>query len=304
MERAQYGRAFDEECRQLGEAYARHRLRRDAAAPAEFLVAFDSYAGASAKADYFVKKWLGLRCNAVKRGFIVDPTITPAILRQITGTGCPVSLTAFVMRGQSPANPSVDRLLNSGTYALGNLAVLTQRVNRGKGDKSFEEVVEIAQREEVVDGLMPKEWARLASLIYGGWCAATGEQQLVFPLAVVPPRHLFTPTAQLAQLMLMRWCTDSEYDKTRLRLLAQFRACAASAAGKRSFDQMVGMIYPAIQSEQHTPDIWLQPSLFTAFLDWYRESYEQVEAMLHASHQHLHSDIDEKEIVAAWDLEA
>jgi hypothetical protein len=246
---------------------------------------------------------MGLRINAVKRGFVVDSSVTATTVRNITGTHCPVSHCEFVFKGQSPANPSVDRLLNNGTYALANLAVLAQRVNRAKGDKSFEEVVDIAQRDEVVDGLLPKEWARLASLMYGGWCAATGEQQLVFPLVVVPPRHLFTPTAQVVQLMLTRWCSDSVYDQTRHRLLAQMRACAASHAGKQSFDRMVRLIFPAIQSERHTADIWLQPALFTAFLEWYRESHQEVEVMLETTHRRLHANIDETEIVTAWDLE-
>ncbi|SDD96282.1 hypothetical protein [Paraburkholderia lycopersici] len=300
---ADRGELFLRECRTLGALCAQYGFRRDAKVPPELLAAFDTYRGPKSKPRYFFTKWVGLRINAVKRGFIVDSSVTPTTLREITGTHCPVSHAEFVFKGQSPANPSLDRLLNDGTYALANLAALTQRVNRAKSDKSFEEIVEIAQWDETVDGLLPKEWARLASLVYGGWCAATGEQQLVFPLAVVPPRHLFTPTAQMVQLMLMRWCGDDGYDQTRHQLLAHFRACAASLHAKQSFDRMVKLIFPAIQSEQHIADIWLQPTLFEAFLEWYRDSHEQVEAILGATHRRLHASIDESKIVAAWDLE-
>ncbi|WP_184132088.1 hypothetical protein [Paraburkholderia atlantica] len=286
----------------MGALCAQYGFRRDAKAPAELQAAFDAYQGPKSRPRYFFTKWVGLRINAVKRGFVVDSAVTPAMLWEITGTRCPVSHVEFTFKGQSPTNPSIDRLLNNGTYALANLAALAQRINRAKGDKSFEEVVEIAQRDEVVDGLSPKEWARLASLMYGGWSTATGEQRLVFPLAVVPPRHLFTPTAQLVQLMFMRWCGTEGFDQVRPQLFAQLRACATSASSRQSFDRMVKLIFPAIESEQHIADIWLQPALFEAFLEWYRASHEQVESMLKATHRRLHGDVNEDEIVAAWHL--
>ncbi|WP_018436860.1 hypothetical protein [Paraburkholderia atlantica] len=295
--------SYLEECGILGALCAQYGFRRDEKGPAEMLAAYDTYQGPKSKQPrYFFTKWVGLRINAVKRGFVVDSSVTPTTLREITGSHCPISHVAFAFKGQSPANPSIDRLLNDGTYALANLAVLAQRVNRAKGDKSFEQIVDIAQRSETVDGLSPKEWARLASLMCGGWCMASGEEQLVFPLAVIPPRHLFTPTAQLVQLMLTRWCVAERFDRARPQLFARLRACAASEAGERSFDRMVKLIFPAIESEQHIADIWLQPELFGAFLEWYRASHERVEAMLEGTHARLHADVNENEVVAAWDL--
>lgn len=296
--------SFDDECRQLGEACAQHELRRDAKAPGTFLAAFDAYHGPTVKVGYYVRKWLGLRCNAVKRGFVVDPSITPDVLREMTGKICPVSLIPFVMTGKSPANPSVDRLLNDGVYALGNLAVFSQRVNRAKGDKSFEEVSAIAQRGESADGLQFIEWARLASLMYGGWCTAGRESRFIVPLAVVPPKHVFTPTSQVVQLLLMRWCGDKRYDENqRELLLSSMRSCSPSAEVEDLFDKLVDRLGPALRSEKHAPNTWLRPKVFDAFLSWYEASQDEVESMLKSSHERLQSGVDRDLIVSNWRLD-
>jgi hypothetical protein len=294
--------AFTKECRNLGSVCAQYGFRRDARAPAELLLAFDSYKGAKSSPRYFVTKWVGLRLNAVKRGFILDSSVTPALLREITSTHCPVSHAEFVFKGQSPANPSVDRVLNEGTYAVANLAALTQRVNRAKGGKSFGEVVAIAERDETVEGLTASEWARLATLMYGGWHAVTGEN-LIFPLAVVPPRHLFTPTCQLVQLLLLRWCTDAALAASRGELLTRFRSCARTHRGGQCFDRLVGLVAEMVSREEFPADVWLSQHVFEVFSDWYRDSHENIDVVLETAHQRLHVELDEQEIIESWALE-
>ncbi|AQV96465.1 hypothetical protein BJN34_21595 [Cupriavidus necator] len=302
METGLHQQTFDDECRQLGEACARYRLRRDTGAPNEFLVAYDAYRGPVLKADYHVRKWLGLRCNAVKRNFVVDPAVTPDFLRGITGKACPVSLVPFVMSGQSPANPSVDRILNDGTYAPGNLVVFSQRVNRAKGDKTFEEVAALAKRGEAAAGLEGIEWARLASLMYGNWSVARGEDRFIAPLAVEPPEHVFTPTSQVVQLLLMRWCGMASSDNRRQLLLASMRSCSPSSEAEAQFDNLVTGLSEGVRAEKHTPNVWLRPRIFGPFLSWYLSSQLAIEALLRSSRERLQAGVDREQIVSQWRL--
>ncbi|RDK09152.1 hypothetical protein [Cupriavidus lacunae] len=302
METGQHEQTFNNECRQLGEACASYRLRRDTGVPDEFLVAYDAYRGPVLKADYYVRKWLGLRCNAVKRNFVVDPAVTPDFLRGITGKTCPVSLVPFVMSGQSQANPSVDRILNDGTYALGNLVVFSQRVNRAKGDKTFEEVAALAKRGEVAEGLAGIEWARLASLMYGNWSVARNDDRFVVPLAVVPPEHVFTPTSQVVQLLLMQWCGMTPADNRRQFLLASMRSCSPSREAEAQFDNLVTCLSEGVRAEKHAPNVWLRPRIFAPFLSWYLTSQCAIETMLRSSRERLQTGVDRDKIVSRWRL--
>jgi hypothetical protein len=228
--------------------------------------------------------------------------VTPEVLRSITGKVCPVSLIRFVTGGQSPANPSVDRLLNDGTYALGNLVVFSQRVNRAKGEKTFEEVAAIAQKGAAVEGLQAVEWARLASLMYGNWCVALGDDKLIVPLAAVPPEHIFTPTSQVVQLLLMTWCGTQLGADKRAALLTALRSCSPSSDSEASFNSLTSCLQTALRSERHAPNVWLRPRIFDAFLAWFKASQHAVEALLQPSHERLQAGVDVSRIVSSWQL--
>ena len=161
---------FEQECRALGEACAAARMRLDERTPDAFKQAFRGYQGAKAPtADYFERKCLSLRLSAVKRGMVVDATVTPAFLARVVPARCPVTLEPFDIDGKSPGNPSIDRLVNEVTYLAGNVCALSLRANRSKGERTFEEVAHIAQAGLDQHGLESVEWMRLASLMYGAW---------------------------------------------------------------------------------------------------------------------------------------
>ena len=83
---------FEQECEAVGRASAAAKLRLDEAAPETYQRAYRKYKGPVARQDYFVRKCLGLRLNAIKRGMVVDPSVTPDHLRYITDGICPVTL--------------------------------------------------------------------------------------------------------------------------------------------------------------------------------------------------------------------
>lgn len=287
-----------DEANQLGTEYARYGLRRDTGAPVSFLEAFDAYQGTKIKGSYFDKKWLGLRYNAVKRDFVVDPAITPSVLREITGKVCPISLVRFDIGRVSPANPSVDRLINAGTYALGNLAVFTQRVNRAKGDKTFEQIVELAQGQRAAEGLEWMEWARLAALMYGAWDAMQGaEDRWLVPMAVMPQRHLFTPTSQLVQHLLMRQCRKGGPG------LNYWRAITVQATGQSAaLDSLEAQLRSALAQESYAPNAWLRLEVFEPFVAWYGACREAVALAFDVYRVRFQSETDVDSLIGRWAL--
>ena len=195
---------YECECRALAVACAKGGLRVDKKCPPAFAQAYKSFRGEKGHLEYFDRKWLSLRLNAVKRGMILDQTVTADFLKLITPSHCPVTLEPFDIDGKSGQNPSVDRLVNEGTYAAGNLGILSVRANRAKGEKSFEEVAQLACAGEDAGGLSAVEWARLASLMYGAWSVAVRKKDCyLVPLATLPGRHMFTTTSQVVQQLLL-----------------------------------------------------------------------------------------------------
>jgi len=266
---------------QLGRDCARFRLRRDRTGPRAFLAGYDSFRGPKLRADYFTKKWLGLRLNAVRRGLLLDERVSPAVLEAMMGDRCPVSFRRFdLVRKGSPDNPSVDRIINEGTYALGNLMVISQRVNRAKGNLSFEAVAGLAQNRHASDGLDAPEWMRLASLMYGAWNAQRGDSDpYLVPMATYPMRHMCTPLSQVIQLLLLRAIVGQRpiLDQDLLRELTM------SATGSaRLFEDLVASVEDAACDEPHLPNVWLRPRAFDAFEAWYVACRREVDAVLSA----------------------
>ena len=281
---------FEQECEAVGRASAAAKLRFDKSGPEMYQRAYRKYReskGPSAYQDYFVRKCLGLRLNAIKRGMVVDPSVTPDHLRYITDGICPVTLEPleFETRGQSKLNPSVDRLVNDVGYRAGNICVLSQRANRAKDKKSFEEVASIATQGEPAGGLEPVEWMRLCSLMYGAWDKAyqRGDPHLL-PLAAIPGPGMFMSTSQVVQLMLTRLAQGllpADRAHTMWRELT-----VAADAQVHLYEEMVALLEPAIADEEHPGNAWLHGDVFTAFEHWYNASHRtlvpHVEGMLQA----------------------
>lgn len=276
--------AFVDECKALGQACAQARMRLDERGPGPYQAGFRSYDGPKKFPSYFARKCLSLRLSAVKRGMLVDPTVTPEFLELITNGRCPVTLEELDIQGKSPQNPSVDRLVNEVTYLAGNICVLSMRANRAKGEKTFEEVAALAQAGEPSGGLEPLEWMRLASLMYGAWARAIkqGDPHLL-PLAAIPGRGMFMSTSQVVQLLLTRFC---QAGAGQTEALARWLELTQEGGGHVSqFQELQAALYEALAEEDYPGDAWLHAEVFNAFVGWFNACHRAVipfiERLLH-----------------------
>lgn len=270
---------LDSSAWQLGQDYARFGLRRVKSAPPAFLAGYDAWRGRTKSTNAYVKKWLGLRWNALQRQRVFDPAIDPAFLRQITEERCPVSLVVLTQGTQSDSDVSIDRIVNEGGYAPANLMALSQRVNRAKADRSFEEVLELAQREEPAHSLSGLEWVRLAGLMYGAWCQATNTADpYLFPFATIPPFNIFTPTSQVVQMLLLSLFKQpaSSWQDNLLRETTR-EECGSPAL----FDELAEQLQKEQVNVLFLPDIWLRPGVFERFGAWFNGCPELLRERLH-----------------------
>ncbi|MDC8771778.1 hypothetical protein [Roseateles albus] len=294
--------SIEQEATLLGGLYAAAGFRPVAKAPPEFIRAFRKFKGAPRTADYFETKWLGLRLNALKRGFVVDITVTPETLKTITGERCPVSLQGFVFKGTDPCNPSVDRLYNEGTYALSNLCVLTQRVNRAKGSKSFLEAASIASTGEPFEGLLPIEWARLATLMYGAWDAYNGQRdKYLMPLATYPTRHIFTSTSQLVQVLLLLACLKSDWLSHSAMWLYATRTSGQVEGLLLSF---LTRLRSVASEEDYAPNAWLDAEVFNGFETWYKACEPAIKSVLESRRSMFQDAVDVDAMLESWAVDA
>jgi hypothetical protein len=260
---------FTTECVNLGRESASAGLRMDRKAPNAYREAFLAYQGPRARLTYFEGKVLSLRLSAIRRGMLVDSSVTAQLLERITDGKCPVTLERLRFGGgQSVRNPSVDRLVNEVSYRAGNICMLSQRANRAKADQSFEDVAQLAQSGARHGELESVEWMRLASLMYGAWARAHRQSDpYLLPLAAIPGRGMFMSTSQVVQLLLTRHFGSggsSEVATSRWMGLTQEADCAVG-----TFLHLRDLLADALKQERHAGDAWLHGDVFEAFVDWY-----------------------------------
>lgn len=141
--------------------------------------------------DRFVRKLMLLRMNAWKRGRIFSDDVSSSFLRSIDNGKCPVSQVDLTHGTITENDWSVDRINNNGGYVRGNLMILSTRVNKAKGNKSFNQMWDIAygghELNEVIDGLSVYEWRRLTLI---SSCVVSedenGGEMLIFGYALAP----------------------------------------------------------------------------------------------------------------------
>lgn len=294
---------LDAEAAALGRDYAAANLRLDLQAPTAFIDAFKAYRGSKGRVeDYFAKKLLGLRLNAVKRGFVVGEDVTAETLRGITFDYCLVSLEPFSFSGQSPANASVDRIVNEGTYALGNLAMFTQRVNRAKGDKTFEDVLQIVEAGADVGGLTSMEWLRLLSLMYGAWNAYSGGgDNYLIPLCTFCGPYTIKTTSQVVQMFLLDACAHGQWPDC---LQAWSDVCIQSCEPPALLFGFMERLRDAVQQAEYLPDAWMTPGVYDGFVSWYNKCRPAIAAMMEPIRLKTDSDIDISAMVERWGISA
>jgi hypothetical protein len=181
--------------RALGHDYAVYRLTPPADAPAPLREGYRASVAqktGTQEPDRFIKKWLQLRLNALRRGRWVSESVTPDFLRQIDVPTCPVTLETLTHGQRQPSDWSVDRLYNDGAYATINLAIMSTRANTAKGNKSLAEVIDLSRGSNAGEELSKREWARMSALMFAA-CSADApkpEKDPRLPQVAPLPEHL------------------------------------------------------------------------------------------------------------------
>jgi len=114
------------------------------------------------KTDRYILKWLQLRTNAFSRGKYFSPNVTPEYLKRIDRETCPVTGVWLTHGMGADTDWSVDRVLNDGAYAVGNLVVMSAKANMAKGSRSIPEIHSIASAGIGKDGLSAAQWQTMA----------------------------------------------------------------------------------------------------------------------------------------------
>ena len=155
-------------------------------------------------ASRYHAKWLQLRLSAIRRRRIVRADVTPEYLQLIDCETCPVTLERLTHSTRTGTDWSVDRINNDGAYASGNLMVISTRANRAKRAKNYRQVARLAHATggEIIDGLTPAEWARLACLMVGAENIPDAQPTLT-PLLTRIPEDCRVPLYYLFQQFLL-----------------------------------------------------------------------------------------------------
>lgn len=127
------------------------------------------------EADRYVRKWLQLRRNAWRRERIFDDAVTPEYIRRIDVPYCPITRERLTYSTGKGSDWSVDRLVNDGGYARGNLVVMSTRANKAKDSLTTKQIVDRAAKydeeqkvfflsSEPLEGMAAEETMRLYTL--------------------------------------------------------------------------------------------------------------------------------------------
>lgn len=280
---------IDEAGRALG--HDLHRLSqipRQSDWPEAVLAGFDAAAHQARRgghhhgrhhADRFAAKWLQLRLNAWRRHRAVAADVTPALLRELDVTHCPVTRERLTHGTLQDTDASVDRLNNDAAYAASNLAVMSVRANRAKGALGFAQVLARAESATATDGLTPTEWLRLAVLMLGPAHATCPHEAPALPLCAPLPMHAVRLALQQVQRLFTAHC---QRPAGKNRLLREFASACHGHTARLRLQALGQAVHEGLK---HTDghglddtrwDVWLQPAVMTALRRW-RDSLDDAD---------------------------
>jgi hypothetical protein len=258
--------------RQLGADHATYGLTPDPEWPAPanegYKAAKHQSGGRTKRPDRFVKKWLQLRKNALRRRRAVAQNVTSDYLRQIDVDTCPITLVRLTHGAMASSDWSVDRLNNDGAYAGGNLAIVSTLANQAKGNLGFDEILERASKwpnTDRIDGLRPIEWARLAALMYGPVVYEVAEYPYV-PQVVEVPNWLVRITQQEFQNVLVLIQTKDIY-LNKSQQIARHIDQTFDFSPRILLRRLSGRLRDAIPQFEAPHDVWLDPVAEQMYLD-------------------------------------
>jgi hypothetical protein len=220
------------------------------------------------RADRFERKWLQLRLQAWQRNRAVADDVNVDLLRHLDVTHCPVSREALTHGERYGTDWSIDRLNNDGAYAASNLAVLSTRVNRAKGRLAFEDVLELSKRETATGGLAPIEWQRLATLMVGPAFATRHDLAPTLPLcAPLPACSVRLALQQIQRLFTLQATRPSGKNA----LVRAFRPACCDERSARMLAELGDRVHEGLKHVGEGGacwDVWLQPRVMRALVDW------------------------------------
>lgn len=226
--------------------------------------------------DRFDRKWLLLRTNAIRRGREFSPQITPDYLRRIDTKYCPVTFEELTHGECAETDWSVDRVLNNGAYADGNLVIISARANLAKAKMGIREMLKAAGHaltslQETYRGLTRKEWMRLVSIACGPYYAATGEVLFGPQCTLLHPGVVALPH-QIVQVELVYALFRTPGSE---EVLKPFRKAGGEKAIKRlrKLERKLNERAPRLPRDKWKLacpfDVWLDPQVFGEFAEWW-----------------------------------
>lgn len=225
--------------------------------------------------DRFIRKWLQIRIGAWRRNRVFDPAVTPEYIEQITPEYCPVTRERLTVGTRTGTDASIDRILNDGGYAPGNLVVMSTRVNLAKDALSYADILRIVARNKAVKGLSALEWARLASII-----GMVADRESLLPLlAVSPAKMVVTNKYTILQIASMYAASFAHYQSLKVSL----RQCCPGKKAKRAMDEYFRIAWAVLRRHGASGgmsqneafwvfgDAWIDGTLMKAFKSWISE---------------------------------
>ena len=213
----------------------------------------------------YINKYLQLRLNALRRHRIVDPQITPDLIRQIDVEQCPVTRCSLTHSEMTDTDWSVDRLNNDAAYAPHNLAVISTLANRAKANRTYEEVYALSQYADATDGLQPQEWLRLAALMLGPCFATRPRLAPVIPLTAPIPKQTVRLTMQQVQYVITMMAKRSAGKNA---LLKHFKSASCNNQSRLCLHRLVDAVHQGLKLVESPWDVWLQAGVMDALLAW------------------------------------
>lgn len=205
------------------------------------------------------------RQSAIRRGWVVDESVTPEFIASIDHPICPVTLVEMTHSTKQDTDWSVDRVNNEGAYADGNLVVVSVRANRATGSKTYQAVESILSGQSVDPGLGKEEWARLRCIMLGACNAKSGEEFTVPLLTRVPNRCTRPSYCQLQHAVLLMAASDAD---TRNAAIRSLNACHLDKGAKEHLKQAVRRLKTVLNTVGYKYDACMDESFQKLLRSW------------------------------------
>jgi len=115
--------------------------------------------------DRATLRWLQLRRNAFQRSVYFDPAVTVDYLNLLGADFCPVTKRTMTTATGNDTDGSVDRVLNTHGYVVGNLVMMSVRANKAKGSLSLQAIQDIVETGKNQGMLRAVEWEVLKYIV-------------------------------------------------------------------------------------------------------------------------------------------